>query len=100
LKQHESFAAHSKAIDAQAAGRTLSGEEPAQAAPPPVVQAATDSAADSANEVELARDVDVPADAGADAPATEDADGAFQLLDGALQGLQVCLQKHSRITMS
>jgi hypothetical protein len=98
LKQHKSFAAHSKAIDAQAAGRTLSGKEPAQVAAPPVVQAATDSAADSANEVELARDVDVPAGAGA--PATEDADGAFQLLDGALQGLQVCLQMHGRTTMS
>jgi hypothetical protein len=78
---------------AQAPGRTLSGEEPAQAAAPPVVQAATELAAEIADEVELARDVDVPADAGADAQATEDADEAFQLLEAALQGLQVCVQK-------
>jgi hypothetical protein len=40
--------------------------------------------------VELARDVDVPADAGA--LATEDAEDVFQPLDAALEGLQVCVQ--------
>jgi hypothetical protein len=56
-------------------------------------QPATDSAAESEDEVEFFRDVD----SCADAAATEDADQAFQQLDTALQGLQVCVQKHGTL---
>jgi hypothetical protein len=75
---------------AQAARRTLSGEEPAQSAAPPAVQPATDSAADIADEVELARIVDVPADA----LASEDAYEAFQQLDKLCK---VFAQKHGTL---
>jgi hypothetical protein len=78
---------------AQAARRTLSGEEPAQPAAPPAWQPATDSAAESADELQLVRDVDVPADA----PATENPDEAFQQLDLGLQALQVCVRKHGTL---
>jgi hypothetical protein len=78
---------------AQAARRTLSGEEAAQPAAPPAAQPATDSAAESADEVEISRNVDLCAHVAA----TENADEAFQLLDTALQDLQVCVQNHGTL---
>jgi hypothetical protein len=79
------IAAHgTRAQRAEEARHALSGEEPAQTAAPPAVQPTTDSAAESAEQLDLTMDADVPADA----------DEASQQLDAALQYLKVCVQEH------